>query len=53
MGYGAALAAQGKTVHAPDFTPFVLALSLIHYRKSLIVIGIGLLLVIVLLPISF
>jgi hypothetical protein len=30
-----------KAVHAPDFTPFVLVLSLIHYRKPQIVIGIG------------
>jgi erythromycin esterase-like protein len=42
-----------RTVHAPDLTPFVLVVSLIHYRNLLIVAGIGLVLMIVLLPTYF
>jgi erythromycin esterase-like protein len=40
-----------KTVHAPDFTPFVLMVSLIHYRTLLMVTGICLVMLIVVLPI--
>ena len=40
-----------KQVHAPDFTPFVLAVSLIHYRTPLMAIGGGLVIVIVLLAV--
>jgi len=33
-----------KTVHAPDITPFVLFVSMIHYRNALIIAGVGLIL---------
>ena len=39
-----------KTVHAPDFTPFVLVISMVHYRKALMIVGIGLVLATVLVP---
>jgi erythromycin esterase-like protein len=39
-----------KTVHAPDFTPFVLFVSMIHYRNALLITGIGLVLATALLP---
>jgi len=37
-----------KSVHAPDLTPFVLVVSIIHYRRALILIGISVALIIVL-----